>query len=138
MRPNGSAEILEGRRRKAIELLRSGLQPVEVAKLVGVDRRSVRRWKAAYRQKGMAAIKAKPAEGRPSRLSPQLRKAILRMLRQGPAVCGYKKKEWTYALIAKAIKKNFKITYHRNYIGPLLRSMVNSPMPPNLLAKKAS
>jgi transposase len=138
MRPNGSSEILEGRRRKAIELLKDGLQPVEVARLVGVDRRSVRRWKAAYRQKGMKAIEARPTDGRPSRLNPKLKKEILRMLRRGPSASGYKKQDWTYALIARAIKKNFKVSYHRNYIGPLLRSMVKHPAPPNLAGRKVS
>ncbi len=123
MRPNGSSEILEGRRRKAIELLKDGMQPVEVARLVGVDRRSVRRWKAAYRQAGMRAIKARPSEGRPSRLSPQLKKEIRKMIRQGPRANGFAQEtKWTYALIARAIKKKFKVAYHRNYIGPLLRA----------------
>ena len=62
MRPHGSPEQLERRRRKALELLEQRYQPVEVANKVGVDRRSVRRWKAAYRKNGMQAIRAKPAE----------------------------------------------------------------------------
>ena len=58
MRPSGSAEELERRRRRAIELLKAGLQPVEVARQLGVDRRSVRRWKAAYRHRGSRGIEA--------------------------------------------------------------------------------
>jgi len=42
MRPQGSPLELE-RRRRAMQLLREGLPPVEVARMVGVDRRSVRR-----------------------------------------------------------------------------------------------
>src|SRR3989338_5953388 len=52
MRPIGSGEELERRRVRALELLKSGLWPVEVARRVGVDRRSVRRWKAAVRAGG--------------------------------------------------------------------------------------
>ena len=47
MRPLGSPEQLETRRTRAIALLQRGLMPVEVAKQLGVDRRSVRRWNAA-------------------------------------------------------------------------------------------
>ena len=47
MRPHGSPEELERRRQRALALLDEGLQPVEVAQRLGVDRRSVRRWKAA-------------------------------------------------------------------------------------------
>lgn len=52
MRPNGSPEELERRRQRALELFRQGHQPVEVTRIIGVDRRSVRRWNAAYRKRG--------------------------------------------------------------------------------------
>lgn len=47
MRPSGSPEELERRRLRALSLLDEGLLPSEVACRVGVDRLSVRRWKAA-------------------------------------------------------------------------------------------
>ena len=49
MRPQGSPAELERRRLRAITLLEQGLRPVIVAQMVGVDRRSVRRWKRAAR-----------------------------------------------------------------------------------------
>ena len=52
MRPFGSPEELERRRTRAVALLEDGYQPVEVAHMLGVDRRSVRRWNATYRKKG--------------------------------------------------------------------------------------
>lgn len=58
MRPSVSPEELERRRHRALELLSQGLMPVEVARQLGVDRRSVRRWKAAVRRKGAAGIAA--------------------------------------------------------------------------------
>jgi transposase len=48
MRPLGNAKSLEQRRVQAIELLQDGWQPVDVARKIGVDRRSVRRWRAAF------------------------------------------------------------------------------------------
>ena len=41
MRPVGTARQLERRRQRAIALLEDGRPPVDVARLVGVDRRSV-------------------------------------------------------------------------------------------------
>ena len=57
MRPTGSPAELERRRLRALALLKEGLLPSEVARRVGVDRRSVRRWKAAApgRRTGEAA-----------------------------------------------------------------------------------
>ena len=59
MRPHGSAQELEDRRFEAIAMLKSGLLPVEVAKQIGVNRRSVRRWKALYHHYGLEALKSK-------------------------------------------------------------------------------
>ncbi|MFQ5913442.1 MAG: helix-turn-helix domain-containing protein [Nitrospinota bacterium] len=42
MRPTGSPGALERRRRRAIALVKQNFPPVEVARRVGVDRRSVR------------------------------------------------------------------------------------------------
>jgi Winged helix-turn helix len=69
MRPSGSPQELERRRFRALALLREGLSPVEVARRVGADRRSVRRWKASARARGSRALAARPAPGRPQRLS---------------------------------------------------------------------
>ena len=49
MRPFGSPEELCHRRQRAMRLLQQGYSPFEVARMLGVDRRSVRRWNAAYR-----------------------------------------------------------------------------------------
>jgi hypothetical protein len=43
MRPAGTPEEFERRRWRAVELLAQGHPPGEVARMVGVDRRSVRR-----------------------------------------------------------------------------------------------
>ena len=65
MRPHGSPAQLEQRRLHALVLLEQGLSPVDVGRRLGVDRRSVRRWKAAARHGGAARLKAIPAPGRP-------------------------------------------------------------------------
>ncbi len=76
MRPPGSAQELERRRRRAVELLQQGLPPVEVARAVGGDRRSVRRWSAAFRAKGASALKARVAPGRPPRLDAKTKRTL--------------------------------------------------------------
>ncbi len=123
MRPKGDPKLLEDRRKKAIKLLNGGMLPVKVAQMLGVDRRSVRRWKSAYRHDGLRALKARPAMGRPSRLTKDCKKDILKMVKKGPQAVGFRAEDWTYDLISKAIQKKFGVAYHRNYIGPLMRSI---------------
>jgi transposase len=64
MRPHGSPKALERRRIRAIAMIEKGMLPVEVARVIGVDRRSVRRWKSLFRAKGIQALKAKAVPGR--------------------------------------------------------------------------
>ena len=68
MRPPGSPIDLERRRARAIDLLQRGHPPVEVARVLGVDRRSARRWHAAFRAQGAAELARKPPPGRPPKL----------------------------------------------------------------------
>ena len=59
MRPAGSPKSLQRRRERAIQLHKDGYQPVEVAAKLKVDRRSVRRWRAAYREQGAQTLQVK-------------------------------------------------------------------------------
>ncbi len=60
--------------------LEQGLQPMIVAQMVGVDRRSVRRWKQAYLRRGRTRILARPSPGRPPKLTPRQRQTLARWI----------------------------------------------------------
>jgi len=130
MRPSGSAEYLEQRRLRAISFLQEGLQPVEIARKVGVDRRSVRRWKAAFLMDGLGAVRAKPLSGRPAKLDPTAKKTLEAALLQGARAAGYATDLWTCPRVAQVIHKTFGVRYHVDHIGRLLRSLGWSPQKP--------
>lgn len=129
MRPRGSPEELQERRLRAIALLKKEYQPVDVARMVGVDCRSVRRWKAAYLKAGDKAIKAKPA-GRPQKLDNKARKKLERKLLKGAKAAGFPTDLWTCPRIMQLILTYFGIRYHVDHIGRLLRSLGWSPQKP--------
>lgn len=129
MRPPGSPEELEKRRVRAIAFLKNGYQPVDVAYMVGVDRRSVRRWKSAYLRLGDKAIKARPA-GRPKKLDNNARKKLERRLLKGAKAAGFPTDLWTCPRIVQLIFTYFGIRYHVDHIGRLLRSLGWSPQKP--------
>ena len=130
MRPMGSAKRLERRRQRAVALLREGRAPVEVARLVDVDRRSVRRWHAAYRQHGTAGLVAQPVSGRPSKLTPRQRGQLEAALLRGAAASGFESELWTCPRVAHVIRRRFGIRYHVDHIGRLLRSLGWTPQRP--------
>jgi transposase len=130
MRPSGSPEFLERRRWRAISLFQQGLQPVEVARRVRVDRRSVRRWKAAFLKGGPEAIRAKPLPGRPAKLNQAARKALEGLLLRGARAVGYSTDLWTCPRVAQVIQKRFGVRYHVDHIGRVLRSLGWTPQKP--------
>jgi len=121
---------LERRRRRAIALLEQGFQPVEVASQLGVDRRSVRRWKAAYQKGGEPAIEARPAPGRPPALDDKAKARLERLLLKGAKAAGFPTDLWTCPRVADVIAERFGVEYHVDHIGRLLRGMGWSPQKP--------
>lgn len=130
MRPEGSGKQLERRRQRAIALLEEGHAPVEVARLVGVDRRSVRRWNAAYRKQGASGVAARAVPGRPCKLSKRQRAHLEGMLLRGAAANGFESDLWTCPRVAQVIARRFGIRYHVDHIGRLLRSLGWTPQRP--------
>lgn len=130
MRPKGSPSELERRRRRAIALLDKDHAPVDVARMLGVDRRSVRRWKAAHRKRGAKGIEARPTPGRPPKLDRRQRSQLERVLLKGARAAGYESDLWTCPRIAEVIAEQFGVSYHPDHIGRLLRSLGWSPQRP--------
>ncbi len=131
MRPFGSPEELERRRRRAIKLLEGGLFPVDVATRVGVDRRSVRRWKAAHRKKGHEGLRAIPSPGRPPKLTVRDRARLEKLLLKGARAAGFSTDLWTCPRIADLVYRHFGVGYHVDHIGRLLHAMGWSPQRPS-------
>lgn len=136
MRPKGSAEALEVRRRLAIRSLQQNKGFRETAKLVGASPGSVSRWWKAFRQGGDDALVAKPPPGNKRKLeAPQL-KELEELLLQGPRVHGYKNELWTLLRVAEVIEKHFGVVYVPNYVWYILRRIGWSPQKPERRARE--
>lgn len=136
MRPSGTPAQLEQRRLQAVILFKQGFAPVDVAKKLNVGRRSVRRWKSTYNKQGTAGVKAKPASGRPSRLTTRKKALLERTLLQGAVQSGFATDLWTCPRVAAVIRKIFRVDYNHRYLPRLLRAMGWSPQKPERLARE--
>lgn len=123
MRIPGSAEVLEYRRHRALELLDEGRSLNEVAKLIDCAPSSVMRWRNAREAGGDDALKVKIASGRPPKLTEKQRRTLEKILLKGPIAAGYRTDLWTTARIAEVIERKFGVRYHRDHIGRLLGQM---------------
>jgi transposase len=122
---------LERRRLRALALLKQGLLPHEVAQRVGVDRRSVRRWKAAARAGGGAqALRARPAPGRPAKLAARQRRRLEAVLLKGSLAAGFATDLWTCPRVAEVIEREFGVHYHADHVGRVLHDLGWSPQKP--------
>lgn len=130
MRPSGSPQELERRRHRALAMLAAGDAPVDVAHRLGVDRRSVRRWKAAHRTGGVRAVRAKPAPGRPPKLTARQRAQLERVLLKGAEAAGFATPLWTCPRVATVIARRFKVHYHVDHLGRVLHALGWSPQQP--------
>lgn len=130
MRPFGSPQELERRRLRAIDLLTQGHPPVEVAQMVGCDRRSVRRWNATFRKKGDDGLKSRPVTGRPCGLDEKARRRLEKDLLRGAKAAGFPTDLWTCPRVVRLIQDRFGIRYHVDHIGRLLHALGWSPQKP--------
>jgi len=123
MRPLGSPEALEKRRFRAIRFLEDGYQPVDIAKRLGVGRRSVRRWKSTYLKQGRKAVEAKPAPGRPSRINLRDRNRLRKILLRGAASSGFPTDLWTCPRVVHVIRDRFSVQYHEDHVCRILHAL---------------
>ncbi len=130
MRPFGSPKELERRRQRGIVLLEQGYAPVEIARQLGVDRRSVRRWKASYNKRGEAGIRARPAPGRPPALGAKDKKRLEKILLKGAKAAGFETDLWTCPRVAEVIWDRFEVDYHVDHVGRLLHGLGFRPQKP--------
>ena len=121
MRPHGSAKTLEQRRRRAVELLKSGLTMEEVSHRVGTSTASVSRRNQAFREGGSKALAAKPVPGRPRKLQDAECRRLLELLLKGAMAYGYPNELWTLKRIARVILRQFGVHYHPNHVWRVLR-----------------
>jgi transposase len=123
MRPKGSADVLEDRRRRAVALLKRRLSLNEVARTLGCAAGSVMRWRNAFRQRGPGGLKVRPTPGRPSRLTTGQQRRLVRLLLKGAMGHGYRTELWTTARIATLIRRTFGVQYHRDHVGRLMHTL---------------
>src|SRR5215212_8078290 len=100
MRSSGSSDELERRRRLAVQRVLEGYPIEEVAEFLGVHRTTVSRWVAAFRARGTPGLAARPATGRPPKLTHAQEKIVRRWLADKPTEHGFATDLWTGPRVA--------------------------------------
>ena len=122
---------MEERRLAGGRLLKAGqLSHAEIARQLGVSRATVSEWAKIVKAKGIRGLRKKKAPGSESKLSKVQKEMLKRMLDRGALACGFPTDRWTLERVRQLIQKEFKVSYHPNYLNRLLRSLGFSPQKP--------
>jgi transposase len=136
MRPHGSAEELERRRRHGVALVQKGHGVREVARMVGVTPGAVVAWREQFLKKGEKGLAAKPHPGRKPKLSVAQRKKLLRWLKKGPQAHGFPTDLWTLPRVAEVIRKKFGVGYDPSHVWRILNALGWSAQKPERRARE--
>jgi transposase len=123
MRPAGTPEQLEQRRRRAIAQVKAGHTLSAVARQFSASVSSVHRWWQTYTRAGLRGLRPKPIPGRPARLSAAQKQQLLTRLSQGPLRAGFRTDLWTLPRVAGVIRQHFDVRYHPAHVWKLLTGL---------------
>ena len=94
---------------RAVSKLSQALRPAEVAQIVDVCRRSVRRCKAAVRDRGRKALRAKLAPGGGKMVEAFVLQSLDRDLREGARAAGFPADLWTCLRVVELFQSHWGV-----------------------------
>ncbi len=123
MRPHGSVEELERRRRRAIAMVQEGQSRAHVARALGVGSGTVTRWWQAYERKGDDGLAAKRHPGPKPKLAVYRRRLLGKRLVKGAKANGFSTDLWTCPRMVKLIEERYGVRYHVDHLPWLMASL---------------
>ena len=120
MRPIGTAEELQRRRLRAVELVEQGESPDDVARFLGCGRSSVYTWVKLARE-DLGKLAARPHPGPEPRLAAVQLKELEGLLLQGAKAHGWGTELWTASRAAELIERHFGVRFHPEHVRKILK-----------------
>ena len=115
---------LEAIRIRAVQAVQNGQHPEEVVHALGLGKRCIYNWLAAYRAGGWGQLKAKQLFGRPMKLKPEQMAWLYRTVAgSSPLQYRFEFALWTIRLVQWLIYDEWKIRLSRSSVHRLLRQL---------------
>lgn len=111
----------EARRRRAWELHQQGWSQRQIADEVGVTQGAVSQWLKGVRERGVDALKRRPAPGKRAVLTAQQLTQLPGLLEHGAEAYGFADSKWTTERVAAVLEQVFDVVYHPAHVSRLLR-----------------
>ena len=121
--PRYDANALEARRQRAIEMLKDGKKKARVADELNVSRAAVTVWWHKYANNGDRGIARKARPGRPPKVQRDKIATLPILLKKGAVAYGYSTDLWTTKRVAELIRKEFVVSYDRDFVSRILNQL---------------
>ncbi|MGB5775969.1 MAG: IS630 family transposase [Sedimenticolaceae bacterium] len=126
-----SRSAKEQLRQAAVKRVEAGESPEFVAQGLGINRRTIYRWLAAYHYGGEQALKARPIRGAPPKLNAKQMAKLSRIVRtKNPLQLDFEFALWTLAMIRELIKREFDVRLSEVSVGRLMKRLGFTPQRP--------
>ncbi len=117
-------DVLEAIRIRAVRQIESGDSPEAVIATLGMNRRTVYRWIATYRESGIDALKATALLGRPLKLNgSQIRWVFKTVTTKNPLQLNFPFALWTREMVKELIGNKYGINVSVVSVGRLLKKL---------------
>ena len=117
-------DVLEALRIRAVQCIEDGESPEIVIKALGMNRRTIYKWIALYREQGVDALKATPLSGRPLKLSgAKLRWIFKTVITKNPLQLKFPYALWTREMVKELIERRYGIKLSVVSVGRLLKKL---------------
>jgi|SRR5581483_6331122 len=120
----------EWRRFRALELHELGWLEVDIAAALGVNKGTVSRWLSIAEAAGAEALHSHPSAGCPPKLTAEQLARIPEFLWHGAEAYGFRGDVWTCARIARVIRLEFGVSYHKGHVSRLMKELGWTPQVP--------
>lgn len=112
----------EYKRAKAVLMVDEGYKMREAARILGVHYNMVGNCIARYREKGINSLVDASRSGRPPMVKPKHIKHLKEVIKKSPHLIGYDAYWWNCNLLAREIKKVFKVEITDEWVRRLMNS----------------
>jgi len=117
-------DVLEAIRIRAVLQIQYGESPEHVIRVLGMNRRTIYKWIALYREGGIKALKARPLLGRPLTLSgAKLRWIFKTVTTKNPLQLKFPFALWTREMVKELIERKYGIKLNVVSAGRLLKKL---------------
>jgi transposase len=113
----------EKRRIQAGKMFENGVSQAEAARKSGVSAAAVKYWHDAWKKKGLSGLKSKGHPGFTSKLTPEKRVELRKIILRGAKHYGYPTDFWTINRIMAVIKKELKLSFKKSWIWMIIISL---------------